>query len=289
MITRRGCGHVCAWYDASVYTCAVCPLRACRIRASSIADRRHPVQDDVLAHGHDILEPFVVEKREDLGAGEAAIEPHAQPRLRKRRAQERDEPVQHAERAARRRRIARAQDRRAEILLGLVIEGHERQQRQVAPRVVVPIEERELLRAMRRVIGGIEVDRDAPRAAVQPALMPVDDPVRERVAHLIQLGPTHGVLEARDRRLRGQRGAVDRIAVEQQLLDRIVRQPVAVVGIRVAARDAEDALRHELVHGVGDAARGAAVSQARRQRAVTPRRASAAFSRIAPPSELACA
>ena len=52
----------------------------------------------------------------------------------------------------------------------------------------MPIKERELLRAMGRVIGRIEVDRDAPRAPVPPTLMSLDDPQGECVHHLIQLG-----------------------------------------------------------------------------------------------------
>lgn len=96
--------------------------------------------------------------------------------------------MQQAERTPRCRGVPRSEHRGAQILLALVIERHKRQQRQIALRVVVPVKKRELLRAMSRVIGRIEVDRDGPRTPMQPALMPLDDPQRERVAHLIQLG-----------------------------------------------------------------------------------------------------
>ena len=48
--------------------------------------------------------------------------PHADPRLRKRCAQQRDDPAQHVERPARRRGVLRAQHGRAEIPFTLVIE-----------------------------------------------------------------------------------------------------------------------------------------------------------------------
>ncbi len=220
----------------------------------------------VLAHRDHVVQPLVLQPVEHLGAGEAAIEPHAQARLRKGAAQQRDEAAQHADRAETRGGIAGTQDRGAQILRGLVIEGHKRQQRQIAPRVVVPIEERELLGAMRGVIGGIEIDRDAPRAAVQPALVPIHDPHREGVPHLIQLGAPHPVFKPRDGRLRGQRDPVDGIAVDQQFLNRIVGQPVRVVAIGIPARDPEDALRHQVVHRVRDFRRHPTVGQAARQR-----------------------
>ena len=49
-------------------------------------------------------------------------------------------------------------------LVGLLVEGHGGHHRQIAPRVVVAIEEAELLLAVRRVVGGVEVDGN-PRGA----------------------------------------------------------------------------------------------------------------------------
>jgi len=119
---------------------------------------------------------------------------------------------------------------------------------------------------MRRVIGGIEIDGDTPRATVQSASVPLDDTAGKRVAHLIERRPTHTVLEAGDRRLRRQRRAGNRIAVEQQLLNRILGQPVRVVGIGIAARNAEHALRDELVQGVRNPGRGPGLGQTAGQR-----------------------
>ena len=71
------------------------------------------------------------------------------------------------------RRRARASGRKDEILFRLVVEGHEPEQRQIARRVVVPVEERELLLAVGGVVGGIEVDRAVPSpAAASPRQCP---------------------------------------------------------------------------------------------------------------------
>ena len=69
-----------------------------------------------------------------------------------------------------------------------LVEGQKRQQRQVAPAIVMPVEEGELLGAVRRVVGRIQVDRDPPRPPVQPALMPLDDPHRQLARQLIEGG-----------------------------------------------------------------------------------------------------
>jgi hypothetical protein len=69
--------------------------------------------------------------------------------------------------------IARSQQGRAEILLGFVVNGEERQQRQIAAGIVL-VEEGELLRAVRRVIGRIEIDRDVSGPAMEPPLVALD-------------------------------------------------------------------------------------------------------------------
>ena len=49
---------------------------------------------------------------------------------------------------------------------------------------------------MRGLIGGIEIDGDAPRAPVQPALVPLDDAEGERVSHRIELGAAHAAINS---------------------------------------------------------------------------------------------
>ena len=55
------------------------------------------------------------------------------------------------------------------------------------------------------------------------------------------------ILETRDRRLRGQGRAFDRVAPEEQFVNRIVRQSVRVIGIRIPAGEAEDPLRQQIL------------------------------------------
>jgi hypothetical protein len=78
--------------------------------------------------------------------------------------------------------------------------------------VVLP---RELLLTVRRVVGGIQVDRNPGGAPVQPAPLLGDHRVGQRVRHVAQSRPPDGVLEPRQRRLRGQGRARDRIAVRR--------------------------------------------------------------------------
>src|SRR5881628_2023656 len=73
------------------------------------------------------------------------------------------------------RRVARAQDGGDGILLGLVGERHRGHHRQIAPRVVVAVEEAELLLPMGGIVGGIEVDRDTAGPTPEAPPMVRDD------------------------------------------------------------------------------------------------------------------
>jgi len=73
-------------------------------------------------------------------------------------------------------------------------------------------------------------------------------------AQAIEIRPRHGVLEARQSRLRAQGRAVERIALEQQLVDRVVGQLGRVVAVGVAARQAEHALTDQVAESMGDLA-----------------------------------
>jgi len=153
------------------------------------------------------------------------------------------------------RRIAGAQHDGDGILLGLGVEGHRGHHRQIAPRVVVAVEEGELLLPVGGIVGGIQVDRDAPGSALEPPAMVLDDRLGQHVPHRQQLAPPHGVLEPRQRGLRGQGRPRDRIAVDQQLVDRVVGQPGRVVAVGVAAGDPKDALPEQLERLMLDLAR----------------------------------
>ncbi len=76
--------------------------------------------------------------------------------------------------------------------------------------------------------------------------MPVDDTCGQFAAHLVEVLHAHLVFEARDRRLRGEGGAENRIPPEQQLVNRVVGQPVGIIRIGMAAGEPEDALRQQI-------------------------------------------
>ena len=153
-----------------------------------------PHQHRVLRHRHHVVEPRLgIQEVEELRGRETAVEPHEKPHPRKRRPQQGQQPTQQADGPVRGHRLSGAQHRRAQILLHLAVEGQERQLRQVTPRAIVPVEERELLRAVRPVVGRVQVDRDTPRPPVQPLPMPLDDASRQLPSHPVEGGATHVV------------------------------------------------------------------------------------------------
>ena len=119
-------------------------------------------------------------------------------------------------------------------------------QRLVAPVVVVPVEERVLLRPVRRVVRRVQIDRDAPRPPVQAAAMPRDDPRGQLIRHAVERAAVDCVLEPRQRRLRRQALARNRVSVEQQLVDGVVGETVAIIAVGMAAGDAKYALADQV-------------------------------------------
>ena len=82
--------------------------------------------------------------------------------------------AQDPHRAHRRGHVAGTQHGSAQILLGLVVEADETHHRQVAPAVVVSVEEGQLLRTMGGIVGRIKIDGDAAGVSVQPLGMALD-------------------------------------------------------------------------------------------------------------------
>jgi hypothetical protein len=103
------------------------------------------------------------------------------------------------------------------------------------------LKKRVLLRPVRRVVRRVQVDRDAPRPPGQAAAMPRDDPRGQLLGHAVDPAAVDRVLEPRQRRLRGQALTRNRVSVEQQLVNGVVGEAVAVVAVGMAAGDAEDA------------------------------------------------
>jgi hypothetical protein len=118
----------------------------------------------------------------------------------------------------------------------------------------VPVEERELLLTVGRVVGRIQVERDACGAPVQAPPLLRDHGVGEHVGHGAQLPRAHRIFEARQRRLRSQAEPREGIAAHHQLVNRVVHQPGGVVAVRVAGTQPEDALLEQLARLVQDLA-----------------------------------
>ena len=119
---------------------------------------------------------------------------------------------------------------------------------------------------MGRIVGGIEINRDAAGTTVQPAAVALDHLLGQRLGHPVEMLAARSVLEAAQRRLGSQIGALDGVAPHQHLVYRVGSQPGGVVGVGIAAGDAIDALRQQLFHRVLDLARLPRVGQASRQR-----------------------
>ena len=134
---------------------------------------------------------------------------------------------------------------RAQIPVGVAIEGQESQQRQVAPTVVVAVEERQLLGAMRAVVGRVQVDDDPSRPAVEPpAWCPMmrvasSPPIRYSAVRVARLSNREIVgCEAAGTRATGSRPI-------SSFWDGVVGQMLSVVAVGMTAGDAEDPLARE--------------------------------------------
>ena len=108
------------------------------------------------------------------------------------------------------------------------------------------IEKGELLLAVRGVVGGIQIDGDPTGATMQTLAMSFNDAVRQRFGHAQQFLAIRSIFKARQGRLRSQILAVDGIPTDQQLVDRIGRQPCRIVGVFISQRDGHDSLRNQL-------------------------------------------
>ena len=185
------------------------------------------------------------------GIRESSVQPHPHARFRKRRPDPRQDTPEDADRSPAGRRIARPQHRGTKVLLLLVVEAHETQQRQIAPRVIVAVEEGQLLRAVRGIIRDIQVEGDELGAAMQPVAMALDHTIGQRFAHPVKLFAVGSILETADRRLRRQVLAFNGIAPDQHLVHGVFGQPRRIIGVGITTGNTEDALPQQLLgfHG----------------------------------------
>jgi len=132
---------------------------------------------------HDIFNAFIVQVIQDVRGTESAIEAHADPSFRKRRAHPRNDPRKNANGATRAMSIARAKDRRKKILFVFAVELQRPDHREITEAVVMRVEEAELLGAMGWIVGRIQVDRDATGPVFQPAGMIFNDDIGQAFRH----------------------------------------------------------------------------------------------------------
>ena len=113
-----------------------------------------------------------------------------------------------------------------------------------------------------RINGWVELYRDALGFAVRPALT-LDHSLGQCLAHPIQNLRAGCVLKTRQRRLRSERGALQRITIKQRLVNRIAAQPRCVVTVGVAAGNREYSLPNQIMQRVRDLARLAFIVETR--------------------------
>jgi hypothetical protein len=159
------------------------------------------------------------------------------------------------------RGVARPEHDARQVLNRLGVEGQGRDQRQIARRVVVAVEETELLLAVRRIVGRVQVERDPPGAAVEPAPMVRDHGPGQVLPHADQLAPADPVLEPREGRLRAECRPGQWLAVEHQLVQRVVGEPGGVVAIEIARGQAKDPLPNQVQDRVRDLPRLSRIRQ----------------------------
>ena len=144
---------------------------------------------------HDIFNAFLVQIIKDIWRAETAIEAHADPGFRERRAYSRNDPGKNADGATRAMSIARAKNRREEVLLVFAVELQCADHGEIAEAVVMRVEEGELLGAMGWIVGGIQIDRDAAGPVFQSAGMMFDDDIGQTFGHCKQIFGRDRVLE----------------------------------------------------------------------------------------------
>ena len=89
-----------------------------------------------------------------------------------------------------------------------------------------------------------------------------DDRPGQPVPHADQIAPADAVLEAREGRLRAERRPGQRLAVEDQLVQRVVGEPGGVVAIEIARGQAKDPLPDQVQDRVRDLPRLPRIRQA---------------------------
>ena len=156
-------------------------------------------------------------------------------------------------------RLALPQEHHDRLAAGHVID----MDRQEAAGVVVGVEQRQLLPAVHRVAGVVDVQRDRGRVLREaPA-----EQIHHHRRHARRSHPRGHVLEPAHGRLRAQRRPAPGQPAGRQLEQRVLAQRIAVIGILMAAGNGQHAEQQHLLNRVADPAGIAPVLHAGRQHA----------------------
>ena len=228
--------------------------------------RGSTLQHSVFGHSDDVVDLGRFQEVEQRRVQEASIKADEDLHAREQFSYPLDHTPEDRDRTALARSRAVPQDCREQILVRLIVEAQEAQQRQIAPSAVEAVEQGELLITVRGIVGGIEIDHHAADpAALEPSSVVFENDVRERLAETVHVLGTNGVLEARECGLRGESIALDGIAPDQHLVDRVVGKQGSIVGIGIAAGDGEHALPEQIMKVMDDLPGLAIIAQGSRQ------------------------
>src|SRR6266403_310043 len=219
----------------------------------------------VFSQPDDVVDFRLFQEIQQLRPAESTVEAHQNARLGEHGPQPLDHPIQNSDRTLLGRRVASSQHITKQILVRLLVEGDKSGHWKIAPRVVMTVEESQLLRPVSRVICWIKIHSDSLYPATEPLAVSFDNALGQCFTHPIQICSTRRVLKTRQRRLRGECRAAQRVASDQKLLNRILRQPSRIITIRIPTGNAIQSLAYQIPDRVLDFARLPCIHDATRQ------------------------
>ena len=156
----------------------------------------------------------------------------------------------------------RQQRRKEQVSLGVVNE-----QVAIAMAAIVPAVERELLPAVRLIVGGVDVEGEAARASAAP-LVTGDEMLEQDEASPLEPSANRSVLEPRKGGLARQGTII--LFPADGLEENVLTQRGCVIAVLVPLGDAEHPLTHHLVEAVDDENRVAPILEGLGQRGRQP-------------------
>jgi hypothetical protein len=209
-------------------------------------------QSGISGKSHQILDPFLFQEVEDGRGCKSTVEAHSNPRFGEGSSQSEERPHQDSDCATGAWCIAGAEDDREQVLFPFVIELKSPDHRQETETVVVSVEKAELLGTMGGIIGWIHVNRDTTDFASQATGVAFDHDIGQFFDHAEQFFRRRTIFKARECWLGTKILAVDRIAVEQELLYGILGQGVSIVAVGISGCNSVDPLPEKIAAAVDD-------------------------------------